>query len=61
MSDTHVLTLPDGRELTISCADADGNDVGVFETVEAGLGILTLPAQNALSATVSAFFPSTAR
>ena len=56
MSDTHVLTLPDGRELAITCEDADGNAVGRFEIAEPGLGTLTIPAATALSATVSAFF-----
>lgn len=57
VSGPHVLTLPDGRELAISCEDTDGNDVGVFESLQPGLATLTLPAQIALSATVSAFFP----
>ncbi len=57
LSSAHVLTLPDGRELAITCKDADGNDVGMFETVQAGVGTLTLAARIALSATVSAVFP----
>jgi alpha-galactosidase len=53
----HILTLPDGRELAITCEDADGNHVGRFEITEAGLGVITIPAEVALSATVSAVFP----
>jgi len=44
MTDIHVLTLPDGHDLTITCTDADGNDVGVFDTIEAGIGLFTVRA-----------------
>lgn len=57
MTTAHILTLPDGRELAISCTDGHGHDVGVFETMHDGIGTLTLPAQIALSAKVSAVFP----
>jgi alpha-galactosidase len=57
MSKPHVLALPDGRELAIACEDADGNDVGRFEFTGTGVATITVPADVALSATVSAVFP----
>lgn len=60
MTSTHVLRLPDGRTLTLACADdndgAGSRAVGRFESVDDHLSTLTLTAAEALTVTVTGFF-----